>query len=171
MAKRLFTAQAQSFTAQATGATLTNATYMGIQGANTTQIIDILEIFMNGQASASAVSGMTFQPASTAPTTPTALATPNSDGPLNASATALASPAVTYVAAATGPQASALTTVPKVVVGANFFGGVVRWNAAPTQQITSVGNAVNLGTWLLFNSSTGSGTTGAAMTHIMYEPY
>lgn len=171
MAKRTFTAQGQTFTAQATGATLTNATYMGLQGGNTTQIVDILEIFMNGMASASAVSGMVFLPASTAPTTPTALASPNSDGPNVINATALSTTVTTYVAAATGPQASASTTVPKIIVGANFFGGVVRWNAAPTQQIQSIGNAVNAGSWLLFNSSTGGGASGAANCHIIYEPY
>lgn len=171
MAKRVFTAQNQSFTAQATAATLTNATYMGLQGGNSTQIVDILEIFMNGMASASAVSGMQLCPASTTPTTPTALASPNSDGPMVANATALSTVVTTYVAAATGPQAASSATVPHLIVGANFFGGVVRWNAAWTQQIQSIGNAANTGSWLLFNSSTGGGATGACNAHIIYEPY
>jgi len=171
MAKRLFTAQAQSFTAQATAATLTNATYMGIQGGNSTQVVDILEILISGFASASTVAGFTFSPASTTPTTPTALASPNSDGPLVANATALSTVVTTYVAAGTGPQASNSATVAKLNLGMNAFGGIIRWNAAPTQQIQSIGNATTTGSWLLFNSSTGGGTTASANAHIMYEPY
>lgn len=170
MAKRIFTAQNQTFTAQATNTALTNATYMGIQGGGSTQIVDILEIFMNGMASASAVNGMTFTAAGT-PTTPTALASPNSDGAMVANATALSTTVVTYVAAATGPSASNATTVPKLIVGANFFGGVVRWNAAWTQQVQLIGNASATGSFVLFNSSTGGGANGAANAHIIYEPY
>jgi hypothetical protein len=171
MAKRLFTAQAQSFTAQATAATLTNATYMGIQGGASTQIVDVLEILVSGFASASTVAGFVFCPASTAPTTPTALASPNSDGPLVANATALATVVTTYVAAGTGPQASASTSVPKLNLGMNAFGGIIRWNAAPTQQIQLIGNTATTGSFLLFNSSTGGGSTASANAHIMYEPY
>jgi len=171
MAKRIFTAQAQTFTAQATAATLTNATYMGIQGGTSTQIVDILEILVSGFASASTVAAMVFAPASTAPTTPTALASPNSDGPAVANATALSTVVTTYVAASTGPQASASATVAKLNLGMNLFGGIVRWNAAPTQQIQLIGNVANTGSYLLFNSSTGGGSSGAANAHIMYEPY
>jgi hypothetical protein len=171
MAKRIFTAQGQTFTAQATAATLTNATYMGIQGGASTQIVDVLEILVSGFASASTVAAMEFLPASTAPTTPTALASPNSDGPAVANATALSSVVTTYVAAGTGPQASAATSVAKLNLGMNLFGGIIRWNAAPTQQIQIIGNSATTGSYLLFNSSTGGGASGAANAHIMYEPY
>ena len=171
MAKRIFTAQNQTFTAQATAATLTNATYMAIQGNATTQVVDILEILVSGMATASTVAAMQFLPMSTLGATPTALATPNSDGPAMVNTTALASVVTTYVAATTGPQASSSATVTKLNLGLNLFGGIIRWNAAPTQQITLVGNAVTTGGFCLFNSSTGGGSSGLANAHIIYEPY
>ena len=172
MTKRLFTAQNQTWTAQATNTALTNATYMGIQGGSTTQVVDILEILVSGFASASTVAAFTFSPGGT-PTTPTALASPNSDGPLNQNGTALVSGStvITYVAAGTGSTASNAATVSKINLGMNAFGGIIRWNAAPTQQYTLIGNAATTGVGILFNSSTGGGSTAAANAHIMYEPY
>jgi hypothetical protein len=91
---------------------------------------------------------------------------------MNTSATALASPAVPYFAAGTGPQASASATVPRLNLSLNLFGGIIRWNAAPTQQITLVGNAASTGSFVLYNNSTqGTGVTGVANAHIIYEPY
>jgi hypothetical protein len=172
MAKRLFTAQAQSWTAQATNTALTNATYMALQGGSSTQVVDILEVLVSGFASASTVAAFTLTPGGT-PTTPTALATPNSDGPMQQNATALVSGStvIPYVAAATGSTASNSATVSKVNLGMNAFGGIIRWNAAPTQQYTLIGNAATTGVAVLFNSSTGGGATASANAHIMYEPY
>lgn len=172
MAKRIFNTYGQTFSATAVTTTLTNSTYMGIQGGNATQVIDILEILASGMASASTLAALEFVPASTAPTTPTALAAPATDGPLNTSATALSTAATTYFAAGTGPQASALATVPRLNLSLNAFGGIIRWNAAPTQQLVSIGNAVNVGTWVLYNNSTqGGGVNAALNAHIVYEPY
>jgi hypothetical protein len=170
MSKRIFTAQNQTYTPTATAATLANASYMGIQGGGSTQIVDILEVLISGYATTSTVAAMQLTPASTTPTTPTALASPNSDGPANASATALATTVTTYVAAGTGPQATASATAAKLNLGLNLFGGIIRWNAAPTQQITLVGNAANTGSYVLFNFATG-GNSGPANAHIIYEPY
>lgn len=171
MAKRLFTAQNQSFTAQATNTALTSSTYMAIQGGSSTQIVDILEIMLSGFATVGTVAGFTFGPCST-PTTPTALASPNSDGPMNQNATALVagSTVIPFVAAATGPSASNAATVAKLNLGMNAFGGIIRWNAAPTQQYTLIGNASTTGVAVLFNSSTGGGSSASANAHIMYEP-
>jgi len=91
---------------------------------------------------------------------------------MNVNATALATtmiPANTY--ATTQPTPSSSTTVPRLNLTINMFGGIFRWNAAPTQQITIVGNATSTGNVVLYNSSTGGGATGSANAHIIYEPY
>lgn len=170
MAKRLFTNTLASWAATATNATATN--WMGIKGGTTTQLIDILEVLISGQAAASAVGGFIVTLSSTLAATPTALASPAADAPLNPSATALANVVVTHTAATTGPTPSNATTAPKVNLGLNLFGGLIRWNAAPGQQFNTVGNATNGGEAVLFNSSTYQGATaGPATAHIIYEPY
>jgi hypothetical protein len=171
MAKRAFNAGGLTFTAQAYTTALTSSTYMGLKGGSSTQLIDVLEVLVSGMATASTVAAMQLTRASTVETTPTALASPNSDGPLHPATAALAAPPVSFVAASTGPQASAVTTDAKLNFGMNLFGGIVRWNAAPTQQWSILGNTADLGEALLFNSSTAGGSSGAANAHIIYEPY
>jgi len=63
-------------------------------------------------------------------------------------------------------------------VGLNTFGGIIRWNAAPTQQFTLIGNAifaagppVTFGQAILLNMSAGTGASTTANVHIIYEPY
>ena len=174
MAKRIFTLGGQTFTAQAYTANLTNATYGAIKGGSATQLIDILEVSVNGMATASIVAAMQLCRASTIEAgAVTALASPNSDGALHPATAALAAPPVTFVAAATnGPQASAVTTDPKLQFSLNLFGGIERWNASPTQQYSMLGNTAALfGELILFNSSTSGGSSGLCNAHLMYEPY
>ena len=171
MAKRAFIAGNQTFTAQAYTTALTSATYMALKGGSGTQLLDLLEVLISGMATASTVAAMQLTRASTIETTPTALASPNSDGPMHPATAALAAPPVSFVAAATGPQASAVTTDAKLNFGLNLFGGIVRWNAAPTQQWSILGNTADLGEAILFNSSSSGGSSGAANAHIIYEPY
>jgi hypothetical protein len=170
MAKRIFNCGQQTFTATAVTTNLADTTYMGIQGGASTQLVDILEIMISGMATASTVAAMTFVPTSTAAATLSKPA-PASDGPLNTSATALATVVGTYTTATTKPQASAVTTVPKINLGLNLFGGIIRWNAAPTQQYTLVGLSTATGDSVLYNSSTYGGSSGLANAHIIYEPY
>src|SRR5215475_14806919 len=136
MAKRTFMTQNQTFTAQTAGAALTNATYMGIVGGSTTQVVDVLEVLISGMASASTVAAMDFSAVATVATTPTALAAPNHDFGMNQYITALTSPVTTYVAAANGPVTSTAVTGLTLNLALNLFGGIIRWNAAPTQQVT-----------------------------------
>lgn len=174
MAKRIFTLLGQTFTAQAVTTNLTNSTYGAIKGGSATQLTDILELSLNGMATASTVAAMCLARASTIEAgAVTALASPNSDGPLHPSTAALAAPPVTFVAAATnGPQASAVTTDPKLQFSLNLFGGIERWNASPTQQMSLLGNTAALfGELILFNSSTGGGSSGLCNAHMIYEPY
>lgn len=173
MAKRTFFTGGQTYAAAAYTANLTNAQYCAIKGGSATQLIDILEVSVNGMATASIVAAMQLVRASTLEAgAVTALASPNSDGPNHPSTAALAAPPVTFVAAATnGPQASAVTTDPKLQFSLNLFGGIERWNASPTQQMSLLGNTVALfGELILFNSSTSGGSSGLCNTHMIYEP-
>jgi hypothetical protein len=171
MAKRIFTVNIPTFAATAHGVAATTSQFMAIKGGTTTQIIDLLEFMVSGMSTASAVGGVVVAYSSTLGITPTALASPGSDGPMVVNATALASVVIPYFAAGTGPVPSSAVTLPKLNLSLNFFGGIVRWNAAPTQQWTQVGNAVNSGESVLWNSSTHGGASGAANAHIIYEPY
>jgi hypothetical protein len=84
---------------------------------------------------------------------------------------ALAAPVVPFVAAATGPTPSNTVTDAKINLALNLFGGIVRWNASPTQQWTIVGNTAPGGESVLWNSSTAGGSSGLGDAHIIYETY
>jgi hypothetical protein len=169
MAKRTF--QASNFTPAATNDTtaLTNATYMALQGGSATQLLTVLEIMVTGNAGASAPTVLQWARASNVGTTPTALAAPNSDGPMHPSTAALAAPPIPFVAAAAGPQRSAATSDARLDLGINAFGGVKRWVAAPGAEWFILGNAASAGCSVL--SSYNAGTPGAINSHIEYEPY
>lgn len=174
MAKRIFFTGNQTFTAQAYTTNLTNATYMALKGGSATQFTDILEVLCNGMDTSSVVCASQLVRASTIEAgAPTALASPNSDGAMNPTTAALAAVVVPFVAAATnGPQASAVITDPKLNLGINSFGGIIRWNAAPTQQYSMTGNTAALfGELILFNSTTSGGANAKLNAHIIYETY
>ncbi len=173
MAKRTFMLPGQTFTAAAVTTALASNTYMGLTGGSTTQLIDVLEVLISGKATASIVAAMELARVSTIATANgvAPLASPASDGPLHPSTAALAAPPVSFTAAGTGPQASAVTSDAKLNFGLNLFGGIIRWNAAPTQQWSILGNTANLGQSVLWNSSTGGGSSGLVDAHILYEPW
>ena len=174
MAKRVFTSQGITFTANNAGAAIPSPatpSWMALKGANGTQIIDVLEASITGMASASTPAAMALARASTLETTPTALAAPHSDGGENPNLTALAATVVPFVAAATGPTPSNTVTDAKLNLGLNLFGGIYRWNAAPTQQWWIIGNTAPGGESVLWNNLLGGGASGAANAHIIYEPY
>lgn len=168
MAKRSFQTSNWTPTATADTTALTNGTYMGIKGGSGTQLINMLEFYIAGMAGASTPTALTFARSSTIATTPTALAAPASDGPEHPSTAALAAPPVTFTAAATGGQRSAVTTDAKLHLGLNAFGGIVRWNAAPGQEFSLLGNTADLGEAYL--SSQNLGTAGLINAHMLYEP-
>lgn len=166
MAKRAFQVVTWTPTAQADGV-LTGA-FQALKGGSTTQLNTIIELYMGGQAGASSVNAMTLAYSSTLGITPTALAVPNSDGPLHGSTAALAAASVPYIAAATAPNRSPAVTLARLNLTFNSFGGIVRWVAAPGEEWTMVGNAVNAGEVVL--SAQNVGTAGAMGSHIIYEP-
>jgi len=171
MAKRVFTSAGLTFTASAAGSVATTSGYMALKGGSATQTIDILEIMISGKVGSSTVGGFVYKRVSTLETTPTTLAAPHSDGPEHPATAALAAPPVSFVAAATQPTPSNTVTDATLQLGLNGFGGIVRWNAAPTQQWTIVTATAPGGESILFNSSTHGGVTQAADAHIIYEPY
>ena len=170
MAKRIFTVNGlTSGTGTANNALYTTSQYMAMKGGSTTQLIDLLEVLISGFAGSSAPALFRMTRVVTLETTPTALAASNSDGPMHPSTAALAAPPVTFIAAATQPTATKNTTDSQMNLGLNLFGGIIRWNAAPTQQYSVLGNTATLGESVLA-AFTGS-TSGTFSAHMIYEPY
>jgi hypothetical protein len=174
MAKRIFTSAGVTYAANAAGSAIGTpgtASWMALKGAAGTQVTDILEILFSGKATASTVAAIEFTRSSTLETTPTALAAPHSDGVMHFATAALAAPVVPFVTAATGPTPSNTVTDGKINLGLNLFGGIIRWNASPTQQWTMIGNTAPGGESILFNNSTAGGSSGLGDAHIIYETY
>ena len=169
MAKRVFQAVNFTPTAVADTTAMTNATYMALRGGSSTQRLNVLDFMISGLvASTSSPTILQFARHSTVATTPTALAAPNSDGPLDPATAALAAPPVAFVAAAAGGQRSAVTTDSRLNLGFNAQGGVVRYNAAPDQDFRILGNTAAFGEASL--SAFTGGTVGAISASILYEP-
>ena len=169
MAFRIF--QTNQFTPTGTGdaaSALANATYMAIKGGSGTQRSNIAEIYVNGMAaSTSSPMALQFARHSTIATTPTALAAPASDGPVDPATAALGAPVITFTAAGTGPQRSAATTDARLNMGINGYGGAFRWQAGPGQSFVMLGASAQFGEASL--SAYTGGTASPVNAHIMYE--
>jgi len=166
MAKRSLSVSVVTPTATADGAALLDATYCGaLIGGSATQKNLISEIYLGGQAGASAPTIMVFGFNSTAGLTMTNSAAAR-EAPLDAASAALALPADVGDTAATDPQRSA--TLGHVLnLSFNAFGGIVRWLAAPGEEIVAVGSAADLGSVSL--SAFTGGTPGALGSHFIFE--
>jgi hypothetical protein len=178
LAKRSFSTFGVTFPATALATAATTSGYMAMVGSSTTQVTDINEILITGTAAAATIGAFALIPISTAQTGgASALVAPQSDGAVQSNATPVANS--TFIAAVTTqPQASNAITAPKINVGLNTFGGILRWNAAPTQQVTLIGNAIfaagppaTFGQIILLNMSAGTGASTTSNVHIIYEPY
>jgi hypothetical protein len=166
MTKRIFSVPSFTPTATADGV-LTGSTYMAIKGGSSTMQVTILEVYQAGQASASAYNATCLAYASTLETTPTTLALPATVGYVNPNAGALSTTEVVFTTASTQPTRSPVYTYPRMRLGFNAFGGIVRWVAAPSEEWVQYGNAANGGETLL--SSENYGTAGAQAANIIYE--
>ncbi len=167
MAKRSLSVSTFTPTATADTIALANDTYFGLlQGGTATQELNFLEIFLGGQAAASAPTIMVFGRDSTVGATVTA-GTELREGPLNAATADLAAPPVFGRNATTPPQRS-LTDGHLLNLSYNAFGGIVRWLAAPGEELTTVGNTAPLGEMSL--SAFTGGSPGLMGGHIIYEP-
>ena len=172
MAKRLFFNTNWTPTASADSTFLAGSTYMALNGGTATARLDVLEVLISGLAGASAVNAMCLGRSSTVGTSTSALISPSSDGPMDTATAALASPPLSYVSCSAGsynPVRSSSTAVAKLNLAINAFGGIIRWNAAPTQQWAITGNTASNGETTL--SAENVGTSGLIQSHIMYEPY
>jgi hypothetical protein len=166
MAKRVFQVTTWTPTAQADG--VLTGSFQALVPGTATQILNVIELYEGGQAGASSVNAMTWARSSTLGITPTALSTPNSDGPMHGATAPLAAVPVSYVAAATAPNRSPAATIARLNLTFNSFGGIVRWVAAPGEEWSEVGTAVNVSESVL--SAQNTGTAGAMGSHVVYEP-
>lgn len=170
MAKRTFSQQTWTPTATADGGTnfLANTTYMAIESGAAIQGLSVIEIYEGGQASASSINIMNFARSVSFGTTPTALASPNSDGPMTGLTQTLGTVPVTYVAASTGPARSSVSTQARLNLSFNSFGGIVRWVAAPGEEWGIIGITASISGSTL--SAFTGGSAGLMGAHIVYEP-
>ena len=155
-------------TADATN--LTTLTFMALQGGTTTQLSYIDEVYMGGQAAASAPLIMLLARDSTVGISSlTALVTPNSNGPVEPSAGVLTAPAIGFITSGTLPQRATSVSLGKKNFTFNAFGGIVRVNYANTKdRLGILGNTASLGEVSL-SSFTGSTAAAAIGAHILYE--
>ncbi len=166
MAKRSLSVSTFTPTATADATNLVDDTYFGIiLGGSSTQRINIQEVYLGGQAAASAPTIMVLGRDSTVGATVVA-GTELRDAALDPATAALAAPPVTGRATTTKPQRSA-SLGHLLNLSFNAFGGIVRWLAAPGEEVSLVGNTASLGE-LSLSAFTG-GTPGLMGGHIIYE--
>ena len=140
MAKRIVSITTITLTAFADTTNMTSAAYPFIvQGGSSTQRIDILEIYMGGQSTSSALTEMLWSRDSTVGVT-NSYGTGQMDAAMDASTAALAAPPLTGNTNTTAPQRS--STLHLMNLSFNAFGGVVRWVAAPGEQPNVLGNTL-----------------------------
>lgn len=146
-------------TATADGAQFGGANlYDGYVGAAAPAIARVNEVMEEGEATSSTVNVMAFRRHSTAATTPTAK-TPGKANP--------SSPANTgtyHQTASTQPTPSAGTHL--LNLSLNVFGGIVRWVAAPGQELYLIGGSSGNSEASL---SAVTGTPGVMSNHFIVE--
>lgn len=170
MSKRIFSVSTWAPAGQADG--VLTGSFQAIKPGSSTDILKIGKILCMGQAAASAINAMVLARSSTLAITPTALATPNSDGPANIAATAVSTAPVSFVAAATAPNRSPAVTVARLNLTFNAFGGIIQWQTNPgsEEEWVAVGNATTSNSETVLSNSAAGGATGTTMgSDIFYE--
>jgi len=168
MAKRSFAAQNYTPAVTADNSILTGA-IQGIGAAAAANGLLVSEIAEMGEASASSINGMVFRRSHVLAVGPTALASPNTDGPMNGLTAAAQVGSITYTAVTTTyPTPTNVTTSAKLHLSFNAFGGIFRWVAYPGEEWGIIGVTVDISESTL---SCGFGTPGAMSSHIIYEAY
>jgi hypothetical protein len=159
-----------SFTSVTTAATadtanLANTSYPAIiQGGSGTQRLNLIEVYMGGEASASSAPQiMVLGRDSTVGGTVVAGSTRNAL--LDGSGTAPATTAVVGNSATTLPQRS--STLHLLHLSFNAYGGIVRWVSRQGEEPSVVGNTQPLGEVSL-SAYTGT-TAGNVSGHVLYE--
>lgn len=161
-----YSASWKSITPTATADTtnLTDSTYpLILLGGSATMRLNVSEIYIGGEATASAPTIMVAARDSTVGATVSAGTTRNAL--MDGSATAPGTTATVGHVATTKPQRS--STLHLLDLSYNAFGGIVRWVARHGEEIAVVGNTASLGE-LSLSAFTG-GTPGACSGHLTYE--
>jgi hypothetical protein len=152
-------------TATADATNLVDSTYpLILQGGSTTMRLNVNEVYVGGEAAASSSPTiMVLARDSTVAATVTAGTTRNAatDGSTVAPGTL----ATVGHIATTKPQRSA--TLHLLHLSFNAYGGIVRWQARPGEELSVVGNTASLGEMSL--SAFTGGTAGATSGHVLYE--
>ncbi len=141
--------------------------YMALQGGSATQVMTILEVYIGGQAGSSTPTYFVLSRDSTVGVTPAALTAGQKNTFLHFATVALAAPQTGFTSASTSPQRS--STLGLLNLSMNAFGGIVRWVAAPGEEIWMLGSGSTTGE-ISLSAYTG-GTAGQVGSHIIYEPY
>lgn len=167
MAKRIVSVTTITPTATADTTNLVDATYpFALQGGSATQRSNVLEIMMGGQATSSTPTYMVLGRDSQVGSGGNSNGAGQTDAALDAATAALAAPALTGNTNVTNkPQRS--STLHLLNLSFNAFGGIVRWVAAPGEEISIVGASASLGEVSL--SAFTGGTPGAMGAHMIYE--
>jgi hypothetical protein len=167
MAKRIVSVTTITPTATADTTNLVDATYPFIaQGGSSTQRTNIIELYVGGQAGASTPTFMLLSRDSQVGSGANSNGAGQTDAAADAATAALAAAVLTGNTNATNkPQRS--STLHLLNLSFNAFGGIVRWVAAPGEEINIVGSGASLGE-VSFSAFTG-GTPGALGAHMIYE--
>lgn len=176
MATRVFRATNWVALPTADATAIANNNYMALKGGSTNQSINITDVVINGMSSASALCFTQLARAGTLETTPTALSSGSvSDGPKNPNATLLVTPAVTFVAAAAGPQRASTINDTRLELGFNAFGGLWRMQLPPGEEFKLWGNvamsSIVAGGEAILSAFTGGSTAANINATLTYEPF
>ena len=166
MAKWSFEEGTWTPTAVADTANMTSGGFMALQGGSSTQRIDVQEVYMGGQAGSSSPTFMQLARDSTVGATLSIANSGSSNGALDPATAALAAAQTAFDTATTKPQRS--SSLARLNLSFNAFGGIVRWVAPPGGEFRMLGNAASLGEVSL--SAFTGGTPGLMGSHIIYEP-
>jgi hypothetical protein len=169
MSKRIFQVSSFTPTQQADGV-LSAGSFAGIKAGSATDILKIGKVLLQGQASSSAVTATMLARSSTLAITPTALALPNTDAPVNIAAIAVTTGPVPFVAAGTAPNRSPAVSIARLNLSFNAFGGIIQWQTNPgsEEEWVSVGTATTSNSETVL-SSANVGTAGLIGADIFYE--
>ena len=166
MAKRSFTLATWTPVAVADTIDFTDSGFQALQGGSATQRSLISEVYMGGQATAAKEAIMVVARDSVVGTNPTALAAGEYDAPLDPATAALAAPVVAFEADGT-TQPRRDTAAGLLSLAFNAFGGIVRWVAAPDEELIMLGASASFGEMSL--SAFTGGSPGLMGSHIIYE--
>ncbi len=127
-----YTSAVTSWTPAATadGAQLSASGYHALRAAAATDMARVLEIYAGGEATSSTVNAWAVRRHTTHATTPT------NRVPVPFNPYSQVSVFQGFITASTNPTVAALATVQHVInLSFNTFGGIVRWVAAPDEEI------------------------------------